>query len=536
MNLPAALAAFKQAVSDAYVETDIDVLEQYEAGTYKHEGKVLAIVKPANTAEVQRCMAIANEFHIPMYPVSRGCNWGYGSKAPVKNACVIIDLSRMDKITHYSEAFGYVTIEPGVTLGGLNRFLRSQKSNLVLSTTGGSVDSSLIGNTMERGIGTGLYAERLGYVCGFEVVLPDGRVIKTGFERYGEDSLTAKTFKWGVGPYLDGIFTQSNLGIVTSLTMWLTTVPEYFHFIHYEVDSADKYYSLIDHLHEMAVSGLVRPTLTMYNNFRVLSTVRQFPATHSAEWAHLPSNERTQKILQYANEGMNVKLWTGEICIRGVNKEHAAVQSNAVKDKIASYTDSLSVYEVGKEEMLQRLNGNGSADSDSLQDALKNYLIGKYLGIPDNVPVSQSYWRKDFQVPVNMNPDKDKCGMIWMCPTVPFDGANVKKAIDMIEAIIIKYGFEPAISMQCTSERSVHLIASIAWDREVPGEDEKAEQCYDELHIALHSQGYYFYRETTHAMASKIVDQDNTLDDFLKSLKRAVDPNNILAPGRYIKG
>jgi 4-cresol dehydrogenase (hydroxylating) len=135
-----------------------------------------------------------------------------------------------------------------------------------------------------------------------------------------------------------------------------------------------------------------------------------------------------------------------------------------------------------------------------------------------------------------MNPDKDKCGMIWMCPTVPFDGANVKKAIDMIEAIIIKYGFEPAISMQCTSERSVHLIASIAWDRQVAGEDEKAEQCYDELHIALHEQGYYFYRETTHAMASQIVDQDNTLDDFLKGLKRAVDPNNVLAPGRYIKG
>lgn len=215
MELLSALTSFKAIVTDSYVETDDSVLTHYADGTYRHESVVLAIIKPANTLEVQKCMGIANKFQIPLYPVSKGCNWGYGSKAPVEGACVIIDLARMNRIRDYNETFGYVTIEPGVTLGSLYRFLREQKSNLVLSTTGGSVESSLIGNTMERGIATGLYAERLAHVCGFEVVLPDSTVIKTGFGRYGEDSVTSKVFKWGVGPYLDGIFTQSNLGIVT---------------------------------------------------------------------------------------------------------------------------------------------------------------------------------------------------------------------------------------------------------------------------------------------------------------------------------
>ena len=53
-----------------------------------------------------------------------------------------------------------------------------------------------------------------------EIVLPDGEVIHTGFGRY-KASKVSKITRWGVGPHMDGLFSQSNLGIVTQMTFWL---------------------------------------------------------------------------------------------------------------------------------------------------------------------------------------------------------------------------------------------------------------------------------------------------------------------------
>src|SRR5690606_21579258 len=146
-------------------------------------------------------------------------------------------------------------------------FLREKNSTLLLGTTGGSTDSSIIGNVLERGIGTGLYADRFSYVCGMEVVLPDGSVIQTGFERF-PNSATGKLSRWGMGPSLDGLFAQSNLGIVTRMTVWLLQSPEYFRICFYKIDSTEKLAGVIDVLQRMAMEGLARPALTLYNDLR----------------------------------------------------------------------------------------------------------------------------------------------------------------------------------------------------------------------------------------------------------------------------
>ncbi len=97
----------------------------------------------------------------------------------------------------------------------------------MVSVTGSTPDSSLIGNALERGAGSGPYYDRFAHVCNLEVILPTGECINTGFGRFPE-AKTASLHRWGVGPYLDGIFTQSNLGIVTEMTVWLAPLPTYF--------------------------------------------------------------------------------------------------------------------------------------------------------------------------------------------------------------------------------------------------------------------------------------------------------------------
>ena len=150
-------------------------------------------------------MRAANEHRAPIYPVSTGKNWGYGSRVPPTDGCVLMELHRLNRITDYDEKLAYVTVEPGVTFRQLYGFLREKGSNLMLSVTGSTPDSSPVGNALERGAGSGPYADRAAHVCGFEVVLPSGDIVHTGFGRF-PGAKTAKLHRWGVGPYLDGLF------------------------------------------------------------------------------------------------------------------------------------------------------------------------------------------------------------------------------------------------------------------------------------------------------------------------------------------
>ena len=86
-----------------------------ETATFATTQTVPAIISPASREEVQECIRIANRFRIPVYPVSSGKNWGYGSRVPVADASVLIDLSRMNRILEFNEKLAYVTVEPGVT-------------------------------------------------------------------------------------------------------------------------------------------------------------------------------------------------------------------------------------------------------------------------------------------------------------------------------------------------------------------------------------------------------------------------------------
>ena len=70
-----------------------------------------AVLRPGTREEVQTCVRVANRARVPLYPISSGRNWGYGSRAPVSDA-VLLDLSRLNRIREFNEQLAYVTVEP----------------------------------------------------------------------------------------------------------------------------------------------------------------------------------------------------------------------------------------------------------------------------------------------------------------------------------------------------------------------------------------------------------------------------------------
>lgn len=532
--LTTALNAWRQALGAAFVVTDGAALAAAAAATYATTQRVPAILRPGCREEAQACVRIANEYGVPLYPVSTGKNWGYGSRVPVADGCVLLDLGRLNRIVDFDERLGYLTVEPGVTFRQAFAFLRERQSSLLLSVTGGSPDSSLIGHAVERGIGGGKYADRLSAACDFEVVLPSGASIRTGFGRF-ENAAAARVYRWGVGPSVDGLFAQSNLGIVTEMTFWLQPCPERLQVVFYRLDHDSRLWPLVDALQGLAMQGLVAPPLTVFNDLRLLSVPAQYPWREAGSRTPLPEELRLA-MRRSSPLGVEIGAWHGELSFFAGSADEARARLGLVESALRPLVDSWAVVEASRPDLMGLLERPGEPlRGQSAASLLHLGLLKRHLGIPQSIVLRQLYWRKKAPPPMDVDPDRDRCGVIWVSPVVPFVSTDVRKAVEMIASLTEDAGFEPFITLQCTSERSVTLVASLHYDRDVPGEDERALRWHRLLMRRLADAGYYPYRESTLALAEDQV-ATGAYEDVLLALKRALDPKGILAPGRYIRG
>ncbi|NNL65506.1 MAG: FAD-dependent oxidoreductase, partial [Myxococcales bacterium] len=184
-----------------------------------------AVLRPASTAEVETIVRLANLHRIPLYPISTGENSGLGLRSPSDRACAVVDLgAKMKRILEVDETLGYAVIEPGVSYRALYEELERRGHPLMMDTTSGPPDGGIVGNTLDKGAGYTPYFDHFGMSCGLEVVLGNGRVLRTA-DGALPGSHTWHLSKYGYGPFLDGLFLQSNFGIVTRLGVWLMPRP-----------------------------------------------------------------------------------------------------------------------------------------------------------------------------------------------------------------------------------------------------------------------------------------------------------------------
>jgi len=275
-HLAVPLAEWSRLIGREYVDVSQQSRTEAETATFATQQKIVALIRPGNKHELQQCVQVANQFRIPIYPVSSGKNWGYGSRVPPADESALIDLSRLNQILDFNEELGYVTVEPGVTQRQLYAFLQERKTRLWMDATGSSPDCSLIGNVMERGFGHTPLGDHFAHVCGLEVLLATGEFIDTGFASF-PDSRSAATSRWGLGPSLDGLFSQSNLGIVTRMTVWLMPAPEAFEAFFFRAEDPAGFSRLINSLRDLRMKDVLRSAAHIGNDYKVLAGLQQYP-------------------------------------------------------------------------------------------------------------------------------------------------------------------------------------------------------------------------------------------------------------------
>ena len=272
-----AVAAISETLGPGNVITDSSLLGDYEKATFATSQRIPFVALPGSTRDVQAVLRIANRHKVPLYPISRGRNWGLGSRVPVQSGCGVLDLKRMNRILAFDQRNAVMTVEPGVTFEQVAAFLLQQKSNLYLPAIGGPPDASVLANALERGDGAGPLGDRARYCGGLEVVLPTGECIHTGLEPF-ENSLAGKLAHFGLGPGIESLFFQSNLGVVTQMSVMLARRPRHFQLVVFAAKSEEEVTAATDAIRELQQQGVLCDTsYSLWNVYRFLTAQTQFP-------------------------------------------------------------------------------------------------------------------------------------------------------------------------------------------------------------------------------------------------------------------
>ncbi|MCK4269859.1 MAG: FAD-binding oxidoreductase [Methanogenium sp.] len=215
----------KKIVGEQYVTDDPAICYSYSRD--QHWNFVPAkspacIVMPGTRDEIREILLFADENKIPVIPWSTGINVR-SLTIPVHDNSILLDLSRLNRIIEINEEMMTATVEPGVTFGQLME--ETVKCNLRPSFPDAPLTASVLANNYLRGIYQTSSADGHDHTLSFEMILPNGELIKTGSRAFSD----MQHFRYGIGPDIAGMMAASpgTWGVVTELTLKLYRVYDF---------------------------------------------------------------------------------------------------------------------------------------------------------------------------------------------------------------------------------------------------------------------------------------------------------------------
>jgi FAD/FMN-containing dehydrogenase len=531
-DFAAAIQQLEDAVGKEWVFTSDEDVALYRDAYSPFMGEpeerlASAAVAPETVEQVQSVVRIANQYKIPIYPVSTGKNLGYGGSAPVLSGSVVLDLKRMNRIIEVNERNAYALVEPGVSYFDLYRYIQEKGLKLWVDVPDPGWGSP-VGNSLDRGGGYLMpqYRNHFDSHCGMEVVLANGEIMRTGMGAL-PNSETWQEYKSGFGPWVDGMFSQSNFGVVTKMGFWLMPEPDSYLSGTVIVPRHDDLIPLVrilNYLENTRVSNgmpdLASPLLgiPMLSEFaaRFDQGTTPFDRPQDPELAQRIAKSgglASPDLDEYAVR-KGIGYWSAKLSFYGAAKANAANWAFA-KEKYAEIPGVK--FEEGENYKLP------------LTPQQREKVHKPQFGIPSLAMFS-------IGARSAMNPAPSN-GHMWFSPIIPRTGEAIFEANKVFAAAAGEFGL-PFLNFNlpsCYWERAFIFIFAFPVTRDVET-NKKNRVAFQKLIQVAAEHGWGEYR-TPPAFQDAIMNtysyNNHSLLRFHETVKDAVDPNGILSAGRY---
>ncbi|MFE9843571.1 FAD-binding oxidoreductase [Streptomyces goshikiensis] len=198
--------------------TDPQVTAAYatDMASFCAAGTPAAVVLPRTVEQVQHVLRTATALRVPVVP--QGARTGLSGAANASDGCIVLSLVKMDRILEINSIDRIAVVEPGVVNAALSRAVAEQSlyyppdpSSWEQCTIGGNI------GTASGGLCCVKYGVTAEYVLGLDVVLADGRLLRTG----------RRTAKGVAGYDLTRLFvgSEGSLGVVVRAVLALRPAP-----------------------------------------------------------------------------------------------------------------------------------------------------------------------------------------------------------------------------------------------------------------------------------------------------------------------
>lgn len=456
-----------------------------------------AVVLPQTVEEVQEIIRIAGEFDLPVWPHSQGRNFGYGGASPVKRGSLQISFHRMNRVLEIDEELGFAVVEPGVRWFDLHDALEAAGSNWAVSVPDLGW-GSIIGNSMDSGITYMPTGAEYQAICGLEVVLADGSLLRTNQGAHPE-SAVGHVYRRSLGPSLDWLFVQSNFGIVVRAGVWLNRKQEAFAPIVLTIDEDADLEVAVDTLRELRQRNLLDGVQSFYPTLRAAVMVEDAEVVS-------PKRQLTGAEVREIGERHNVGAWSMraavwgdrdevELTLRKIEQIWTRIPSGRFRQR--------GIFAPNEYDQIEYA-------ADRIQAGIPN------LTAIENTP--------------------DHVAHIGFSPVVALTGAEVRKLVTEMRSRILAQGLNFSGGLLVTGDRSAVMVAGMQYDVTNTEQVRSTFEFARRFVVELSELGYGEYRAHMYFMdlaQAQYSFGDHAYRRFVEKIKDAVDPQGILSPGRH---
>jgi 4-cresol dehydrogenase (hydroxylating) len=336
-----------------------------------------------------------------------------------------------------------------------------------------------------------------------EVVLPTGELVRTGMGANPQAS-TWQLFKYGLGPWVDGLFSQSNFGIVTKMGFWLMEEPEAALQVSVTVPKRRDVVPLVDTLHSLMCAHTIPSQVTvasplMAGNHPELLRLRGSGGASDEEWNRFAAAQGRP-------------FWSSTFVYYGPRKVIDA-QWEHTKERLAGITG------VGLQETARYAFPLTDEQVEAVADKAR-------LGIPSlNLFGSRNA--------VGAPPSE---GHIDFSPMIAPHGEDLIALSDLTGKIYADHGLPPSfVGGLMFHPRTMICFHAVPTYRNAQ-DNRRIRSLFETLVKSCAERGWPIYR--IHPVFQQLGMEmygfnDGALHRLHETLKDAIDPNGIVSPGRY---